>query len=45
MHTVTGGHVTLSALALGEGFVTAWGRIHVDLCRLTGSICRSRFLG
>ncbi|WP_342585481.1 MULTISPECIES: putative leader peptide [Nocardiaceae] len=23
-----------------EGFVTAWGRIHVDLCRLTGSICR-----
>lgn len=25
---------------LGRGFVTAWGRIHVDLCRLTGSICR-----
>ncbi|WP_336620137.1 putative leader peptide [Rhodococcus sp. G-MC3] len=24
---------------LGAGFVTAWGRLHVDLCRLTGSIC------
>lgn len=30
-----------SVHAVGEGFVTAWGRIHLDLCRLTGSICRA----
>lgn len=33
------GLTALGAEALSEGFVTAWGRIHVDLCRLTGSIC------
>ncbi|MET0199691.1 MAG: putative leader peptide [Rhodococcus fascians] len=30
----------MTTTQLSEGFVTAWGRIHVDLCRLTGSICR-----
>ncbi|MFC9764507.1 putative leader peptide [Rhodococcus jostii] len=24
-----------------EGFVSAWGRLHVDLCRLSTSICHS----
>ncbi|MDV6281192.1 putative leader peptide [Rhodococcus opacus] len=26
---------------LTEGFVSAWGRLHVDLCRLSTSICHS----
>ncbi|MFC9550541.1 putative leader peptide [Rhodococcus sp. NPDC056960] len=26
---------------LTEGFVSAWGRLHVDLCRLSTSICFS----
>lgn len=39
MSTTDSGVTTFGADALSEGFVTAWGRIHVDLCRLTGSIC------
>ncbi|WP_332113144.1 putative leader peptide [Rhodococcus opacus] len=26
---------------LTEGFVSAWGRLHVDLCRLSTSICHT----
>ncbi|MFZ2172797.1 MAG: putative leader peptide [Rhodococcus sp. (in: high G+C Gram-positive bacteria)] len=26
---------------LTEGFVSAWGRLHVDLCRLSAAICRT----
>ncbi|WP_371829471.1 putative leader peptide [Rhodococcoides yunnanense] len=33
------GRACSQSRALGAGFVDSWGRIHVDLCRVTGCIC------